>query len=96
MELDAYTIDINNTIRQHYFMCVQQVGGFRLPFVSSGAAILAVGALAWLLLPPQTGPCLIICHCTGHRYHNRNSYVSTVVFSQVMKNARHRSHYKTN
>ncbi|KAI0221024.1 MFS-type transporter SLC18B1 [Lamellibrachia satsuma] len=32
-------------------MCI--VGGFRLPFVSSGASILAVGALAWLLLPPQ-------------------------------------------
>ncbi|KAI0233873.1 MFS-type transporter SLC18B1 [Lamellibrachia satsuma] len=31
-----------------------EAGGFRLPFISSGAAFLAVGGLASLLLPPQT------------------------------------------
>lgn len=31
-----------------------QIGGFRLPFISSGAALIVVGCVAWILLPPQS------------------------------------------
>jgi len=38
-----------------YSISLSQIGGFRLPFISSGAALMAVGCLAWMLLPPQSG-----------------------------------------
>jgi len=36
-------------------MCDQQLGGFKLPFISLGFLLLTVGLISYFILPPQNG-----------------------------------------
>jgi len=36
-------------------LCVQQLGGFRLPFITLGSLLVIVGFLSYFVLPSQNG-----------------------------------------
>ena len=36
-------------------ICVEQLGGFRLPFISLGSLLVLVGFVSYFVLPPQNG-----------------------------------------
>jgi len=39
-------------------MRVEQIGGFRLPFISLGSVLVLVGVVSYFVLPPQNGTLL--------------------------------------
>jgi len=46
------------------YICVEQLGGFKLPFISLGSVLILVGFVSYFVLPSQNGKSL---HNFNHR-----------------------------
>jgi len=66
--VECFTASIDRKHEKSDLFCVEQAGGFTLPFISLGSLLFVVGVISYFVLPPQNGN----VYCTA--YYSRRTF----------------------